>query len=58
MIASVDPDGKLVHGCYVKERGEISCGRCGFSAHTELSLSYNGVIESILVGARIFLGSN
>jgi len=54
MIASVDPNGKLTHGCYVKDRGEISCERCGFSAHTELSLAYSGVIESILVGSRIF----
>ena len=55
MIASVDPNGKLTHGCYVKDRGEISCERCGFSAHTEISLAYSGVIESILVGSRIFL---
>ena len=56
MIASVDPNGKLTRGCYVKDRGEISCERCGFSAHTEISLAYNGVIESILVGNRIFFG--
>jgi len=55
MIASVDPDGERMHGCYVKGRGEIACERCGFSAHTELSLAYNGVLESILVGNRIFL---
>ena len=55
MIASVDPDGKLVRGCYLEGRGEISCERCGFAAHTELSLAYNGVIESILTGRRIFL---
>ena len=55
MIASVDPDGKLVHGCYLKGRGDISCERCGFSAHTEISLAYNGVIEAILVGRRVFL---
>jgi len=54
MIASVDPNGKLTRGCYVKDRGEISCERCGFSAHTEISLAYGGVIESILVGSRIF----
>ena len=54
MIASVDPNGKLTHGCYVKDRGEISCERCGFSVHTEISLAYGGVIESILVGSRIF----
>jgi len=54
MIASVDPSGKLTHGCYVKGRGEVACERCGFSAHTEISLAYSGVIESILVGGRIF----
>ncbi len=56
MIASVDPDGRRVRGCYVKGRGEIACEQCGFSAHTELSLAYGGVLESILVGNRIFLG--
>jgi len=54
MIASVDPSGKLTHGCYLKGRGEISCERCGFSAHTEISLAYGGKIGSILVGSRIF----
>jgi len=57
LIASVDPDGKLTHGCYLKGRGEISCQRCGLSAHTEISLAYNGVIESILVGIRTFFPS-
>jgi len=54
MIASVDPTGRLTHGCYVKDRGEISCERCGFSAHTEISLAYSGVLGSILVGGRMF----
>jgi MoaA/NifB/PqqE/SkfB family radical SAM enzyme len=54
MIASVDPDGRLTHGCYLQGRGEISCERCGFSAHTEISLAYGGAIESILVGNKIF----
>lgn len=54
MIASVDPDGRLTHGCYVKGRGEVACERCGFSAHTEISLAYSGVFESILLGDRIF----
>ena len=54
MIASVDPDGKMTHGCYVKQRGEISCQRCGFAAHTEISLAYSGVLGPILVGSRIF----
>jgi MoaA/NifB/PqqE/SkfB family radical SAM enzyme len=54
MIASVDPNGKLTHGCYIRGRGEISCERCGFSAHTEISLAYGGEIESMLVGSRTF----
>ena len=54
MIASVDPDGQLTRGCYVKGRGEVACERCGFAAHTEISLAYRGVIESILVGKRTF----
>lgn len=54
MIASVDPDGRLTRGCYVKGRGEVACENCGFAAHTELSLAYRGVIESILVGNRTF----
>ena len=55
MIASVDPSGELIHGCYVKNRGDISCERCGFSAHTEISLAYGGGLESIMLGARTFL---
>ena len=54
MIASVDPDGRLTRGCYVKGRGEVACESCGFAAHTEISLAYGGVIESILVGNRTF----
>jgi len=54
MIASVDPNGKMTHGCYVKDRGKISCERCGFSAHTEISLAYGGALGSILAGKRIF----
>ena len=54
MIASVDPSGRTIHGCYVKDRGIISCERCGFAAHTEISLAYSGVVESFLVGNKIF----
>ena len=54
MIASADPNGRLTHGCYVKNRGKISCQSCGFSAHTEISLAYSGVPESMIVGNRIF----
>lgn len=54
MIASVDPDGNLTHGCYVKGRGEIACERCGFAAHTELSLAYGGAAGAIRAGMKIF----
>jgi len=54
MIASVEPDGTITHGCYVRNRGAVSCEKCGFSAHTEISLAYSGVLESILQKNRIF----
>ena len=56
MIASVDPDGKTTHGCYVQERGKIACERCGFAAHTEISLAHGGALGAILTGNRILLG--
>ena len=54
MIASVDPDGTITNGCYIQNRGVISCEKCGFSAHTEISLAYSGVIESIRLKNKIF----
>jgi MoaA/NifB/PqqE/SkfB family radical SAM enzyme len=54
IIASVEPDGKITQGCYIKGRGKVSCKKCGFSAHTEISLAYSGVIESIKAGREIF----
>ena len=56
MIASVDPDGSMTRGCYLQGRGPISCERCGFSAHTEISLAYGGVLDAILTGSRLLLG--
>jgi len=55
LVASVDPDGTLTHGCYLQNRGPVSCAQCGFSAHTELSLAYGGHPSAILVGLRVFL---
>jgi len=54
MIASVNPDGSMSQGCYVKDRGPISCEHCGFAAHTEISLAYNWSLEAMLVGRKIF----
>ena len=55
MVASVDPNGKLTHDCYVRDRGEISCERCGFSAHTEISLAYGGNMGAVSAGYRLLL---
>jgi hypothetical protein len=54
MIASVDPSGRLTHGCYVKNRGDIACDQCGFSAHTEISLAYGWRLGPIWTGREIF----
>ena len=53
MIASVEADGKITRGCYLTNRAKISCKKCGFAAHTEISLAYNGVIGAIIAGNKI-----
>ena len=57
LVASVDPDGTLTHGCYLQNRGPVSCAQCGFSAHTELSLAYGGHLSAILAGVRVFVSN-
>lgn len=54
MIASIEPDGTISHGCYVKNRGNIQCDVCGFSTNTEITLAYGLGIESINVGRKVF----
>jgi MoaA/NifB/PqqE/SkfB family radical SAM enzyme len=54
MIASIEPDGTITQGCYVKNRGTVQCGVCGFSTNTELTLAYELVFESINVGRKVF----
>ena len=56
LIASVDPSGVVNHGCYLKGRDRISCERCGFAAHTEISLAFGGVPGAIRAGMAIFGG--
>jgi MoaA/NifB/PqqE/SkfB family radical SAM enzyme len=53
-LANAEPDGKITVGCYLKNRAESMCERCGFSAHNELSLAFDGKVESIITGLRIF----
>jgi MoaA/NifB/PqqE/SkfB family radical SAM enzyme len=54
LIANVEPDGTINYGCYLRGRGEIDCGRCGFAAHAELSRAYDWDPAAILCGRRIF----
>jgi MoaA/NifB/PqqE/SkfB family radical SAM enzyme len=54
LIASVDPDGTVTQGCYLLNRAEVSCQKCGFAAHVEVSLAYDLHPEAILSGIRIF----
>ncbi len=57
VVASVDPDGTMSSGCYVKTRGPISCADCGFAAHAELSLAFGGRPSAVLTGLRTFASS-
>jgi MoaA/NifB/PqqE/SkfB family radical SAM enzyme len=57
LIASVEPDGKINHGCYLKNRVEdISCRDCGFAAHCEISLAYDFHPGAIRAARDIFWG--
>jgi MoaA/NifB/PqqE/SkfB family radical SAM enzyme len=54
MIVSIEPDGTITQGCYVKNRDIVQCGLCGFSTNTELTLAYELAVESINVGRKVF----
>jgi MoaA/NifB/PqqE/SkfB family radical SAM enzyme len=54
LIANAEPDGKMNIGCYLKNRAEISCEKCGFAAHTEISKAYDCNFGAILVGQKTF----
>jgi MoaA/NifB/PqqE/SkfB family radical SAM enzyme len=54
LLANVEPDGSLTQGCYLTNRSAISCERCGFSAHVELSLAYDWNPQAIVAGSRVF----
>ncbi len=55
LMSSVDPDGKIIYGCYLKERVEnISCSDCGFAAHCEISLAYQFNPGALQAAKRIF----
>ena len=54
LIANAEPDGRTNIGCYLKDRAEISCEKCGFAAHTEISLAYDWSWKAISVGKKTF----
>ena len=54
LMADAEPDGTITFGCYLKNRGEIDCQKCGFAAHVELSLAYDGNLPAINAGRKVF----
>ena len=54
LIANAEPDGRMNIGCYLKDRAEISCEKCGFAAHTEIAKAYDLSLGAILAGQRTF----
>lgn len=54
LISSVEPDGQITFGCYLKNRADVNCKRCGFAAHTEISMAYNWNLAAIRAGIEIF----
>lgn len=54
LISSVEPDGQVTFGCYLMNRAAVNCARCGFAAHTEISMAYDWNPAAIYAGATIF----
>jgi MoaA/NifB/PqqE/SkfB family radical SAM enzyme len=54
LIDNANPDGTITQGCYLKNRADIDCSKCGFSPHTEISLACQANPQSILAGHKIF----
>ncbi len=54
LLINAEPDGTIIKGCYVKNRGEINCKYCGFAAHVELSKAFDLKFGSILTGIKAF----
>jgi hypothetical protein len=55
ILINVDPDGTIMRGCYVKNRGRIHCESCGFSPVSEASGAIDLIPGSIMAGWRIFI---
>ena len=57
LLVNVDPDGSITRGCYVRSRGEVRCGDCGFTPVAELSGAFDWMLGSILAGWKAFVQS-
>jgi MoaA/NifB/PqqE/SkfB family radical SAM enzyme len=55
LLANISPDGRVMLGCYVKNRGEVVCSRCGFTPVAEASGAYSLRPGPLGAGIRIFL---
>jgi hypothetical protein len=55
LLVNVNPDGSITRGCYVRSRGEVRCGDCGFTPVAELSGAFDLVPGSILAGWKAFV---
>lgn len=55
LLANVSPDGRVVLGCYVKDRGEVVCSQCGFTPVAEASGAYSLLPGPLMAGLKIFL---
>lgn len=54
MIANLEPTGEFNHGCYLLNRNSNhDCSKCGFAAHAEISMAYQGYLAPIMAGRRI-----
>jgi len=54
LIANAEPDGSINYGCYLRNRADVSCAKCGFAAHTEISKAYDWHWQAIQAGSKIF----
>ena len=55
LLVNVDPDGSIVQGCYVKNRGTVNCDACGFTPVAEASGALDLIPGSLWAGWKLFL---
>jgi len=55
MLCNGEPDGTINWGCYLRNRTDEQdpCKHCGFAAHTEISLAYQGSLGALWSGKNI-----